>query len=314
MDTFSDKENSNILILSRDEEIKGYLKNLLEGEGFKVSQSPQEGALLSSLAQNQSDLLVLDMETINALDCCKKVRESFLLRHIPIIMLVNKEHTMDKMKGIYAGADDYLEKPVDPAELLIRIKASLWRAGRDLDANPLSKLPGNVSIIKELDLRIKSKQHFCVGYADLSKFKEYNDYYGFEAGDKAIKHCAEIISRSLLNFGSPGDFLGHIGGDDFIFICEWDSVSGICDKIISDFTKTIPTFYRKEDLEKGYIVVKDRSGKVTASPMMTIAIGVAANRFLQFSHVGEIIQIATELKNYAKTFSKSIYIIDRRKK
>jgi adenosylcobinamide amidohydrolase len=67
-------------------------------------------------------------------------------------------------------------------------------------------------------------------------------------------------------------------------------------------------------LEKGYIVAKDRSGKVTASPIMTISIGVATNRFLPFSHVGEIIQTATELKNYAKTFSKSTHIIDRRKK
>jgi len=305
----------NILILSTDNQVFEYINSLLEGEGYIVNSYNDTDSFLIALERKSPDLILLDIEgeNINGMELCKNIRSDFMLRHIPIILLVDKQHTIEKIKGIYAGADDYIEKPPHAGELLTRIKASLWRAKRDLDANPLTKLPGNASISKEFDKRISAQGAFCVAYADLDKFKEYNDYYGFVWGDKLIQHTASVIYNAIKELGEKSNFIGHIGGDDFIFITSPDSIENICKKIIYDFDMSIPSFYKEEDREKGYIVIKDRKGIVGEMPFITISMGVVTTRERKIIHSGQIIQIATELKSYCKTFPKSIYIMDRRR-
>ena len=306
-------EDYRILFLTGDDSLKDYLQTLLQGEGYQVEGCKEEKNITEILWEGKSNLLIIDFEHANAIEICKKVRANFTLHYIPIIVLINKEKTIEKIKCMYAGTDDYIEKPIQAAEILTRIKANLWRANRDLDANPLTKLPGNVTILKELEKRIKNKEIFCVAYVDLDKFKEYNDYYGFELGDKIIKYTAKILTDTLHELGTPNDFLGHIGGDDFLVITDWECVDEVCKRIVDDFDRSIPSFYTQDDLNKGYIIVKNREGKVTAIPMLTISIGVATNKKHAFTHVGQIIQIATELKTYAKSFPRSIYTFDRRR-
>ena len=306
---------ANILILNTDSKSSEYINSLLEGEGYIVNSYNDTDSFLIALEEKSFDLILIDMESknINGIELCKKIRSDFMLRHIPIMLFVEKQHTIEKIKGIYAGADDYIEKPPHAGELLTRVKASLWRAKRDLDANPLTKLPGNASISKELDKRISAQEIFCAAYADLDKFKEYNDYYGFAWGDKLIQHTASVIYNAIKELGEENDFIGHIGGDDFIFITSPDSIENICKKIIYDFDMSIPSFYKEEDREKGCIVIKDRKGIVNEMPFITISIGVVTTRERKIIHSGQIIQIATELKAYCKTFPKSIYIMDRRR-
>lgn len=304
---------ANILLLIYDAGLKNYTQSLLEGEGYRVYLCDNEDGVLKELADKKIDLLILDFSGVNTFEICKKIRANFSLRHIPIILLVEKEHTIEKIKGIYAGADDYAEKPLRAGEILPRIKANLWRAKRDLNANPLTKLPGNVSILKEIEKKIKDKAPFCVAYADLDKFKEHNDYHGFDWGDRVIKHTASLISGVLIELGTPHDFLGHIGGDDFIFITDWANIRKICEKIIEDFNKTITSFYKEEDLKRGYIITQNRRRKTVNVPILTISIGVATNEFRSLEHIGKVIQIITELKNCAKASPGSSYIIDRRK-
>ncbi|OPX30461.1 MAG: hypothetical protein B1H08_01605 [Candidatus Omnitrophica bacterium 4484_171] len=306
---------ANILILSTDSKSFEYINSLLEGEGYIVNSYNDADSFLIALEEKSFDLILIDMgnKNINGIELCKNIRSDFMLRHIPIILFVEKQHTIEKIKGIYAGADDYIEKPPHADELLTRVKASLWRAKRDLDANPLTKLPGNASISKELDKRISAQEAFCAAYADLDKFKEYNDYYGFGWGDKLIQHTASVIYNAIKELGGENDFIGHIGGDDFIFITSPESIENICKKIIYDFDISIPSFYKEEDRKKGYIVIKNRKGIVGEMPFITISIGVVTTRERKIIHSGQIIQIATELKSYCKTFPKSIYIMDRRR-
>jgi diguanylate cyclase (GGDEF)-like protein len=284
----------------------------MEGEGWTLTDVADENTVIETLIKSKFDLLLIDFETSGAIDICKQIRANFSLRYLPVMVLIEKTRTIEKIKTIYAGADDYIEKPVESGEILTRMKVNLWRASRDLDANPLTRLPGNVTILKEIKSRLNNSEEFCVAYADINKFKEYNDYYGFEWGDKVIQRTADIITAALRAMGTKNDFLGHIGGDDFIFVTDWASIKDVCEMIIENFDKTIPSFYKDEDLKRGYIIVKNREGKITASPVLSISIGIATNKMRPLKHVGEVVQIATELKAYAKTFSKSIYTIDRR--
>ena len=303
---------AHLLFLSYDPELKEFLRGLLKGEGYELDEAESEKSFFQTVKDRNKDLLLIDFEPIQTLDICKKIRSNFTLRHIPIILLVEHDHTIEKIKGIYAGADDYVGKPIQAGDLLTRIKSNLWRAKRDLDANPLTKLPGNVSILRDMEKRIKKNENFCIAYADLNKFKEYNDYYGFDWGDKIIKHTAEILAQTLMGLDSANNFLGHIGGDDFLFTTGPDYIEDICKTIIEKFDKTISIFYKTEDLHRGFIIVKNRTGKICSIPIMSIAIGVASSKNCQFTHVGKAIQVVSELKNFAKMDPKSAYVLDQR--
>lgn len=305
----------SILILVEDSPTQEFLSDLLKGEGYDATAARSQPEALEALSQKPFNLVILDFESphIKGMEFCKSIRRNFRLRHISLILLMDTKDPLDKIKGIYAGADDYVNKPIEAAELLARVKSSLVRITRDLDANPLTKLPGNVSLLKELEERTKSQLPMAVGYIDLSKFKEFNDRYGFEKGDEVIGHLAVIISKALESLGNSADFLGHIGGDDFLLITTPDCIEEVCKKIAEDFDKSIVSFYGQEDRDRGYIITKNRTGNLSKIPIMSLSIGVATNEYQKFSHIGEIIQIATDLKNYAKTLGKSIYVKDRRR-
>jgi len=302
----------NILLLSKNEELKKYLEGLLEGEGFDVFFS-DEKSFFDKVREKKINIILLDFETTPVIDICKEFRKKFTFYSTPVIVLINKECTIEKIKSVYAGADDYVEKPISSGELLTRIKASIWRIERSLDANSLTKLPGNNSILKEIARRLEAEERFAVGYADLDNFKEYNDYYGFSWGDKVIKFTAQIISDTVIKLAPENSFVGHIGGDDFVFILSPSKMEEVCKEIIRRFDEGIVSFYKEKDLKREYILVKNREGKVTSIPIMAISIGVTSTESRKFRHLGEIIQIITELKNYAKIFPQSNYIIDRRR-
>jgi diguanylate cyclase (GGDEF)-like protein len=195
--------------------------------------------------------------------------------------------------------------------LLARVRMILRRTSRDLDANPLTHLPGNVSIFEELQSRLNKQQPFSVCYIDLDKFKAYNDKYGFENGDKVIKESARLLLRAVQQNGNPDDFLGHIGGDDFVITTTEDKVDAICKEVIRQFDKLSPSFYNQEDRENGYIATKDRKGNMQKVPLLSVSIGVVTNA-KELRHVARIGEIGAEIKEGAKRLEKSNYIKDRR--
>lgn len=305
----------NILVVASDPQDQDLLTALLMGEGYDLKTCASQDEAFGLLTKEEFNLVITDFASpyINGIELCRHIRSNLKLRHISVILLMDTKNAMDKIRGIYAGADDYIEKPFEAGELLARVKASLVRMTRDLDANPLTKLPGNVSILKEIEERIKSKVPIAVGYLDLNKFKEFNDYYGFDRGDKAIHYTATTIINALQKIGNPSDFLGHIGGDDFIFITTPERVDEICRKILEDFDRDVSSFYEEEDIKRGYIITKNRAGQLCHIPPLSLSIGVTTNENKPLTHLGQVVQLGTELKNYAKTFEKSIYVKDRRK-
>jgi len=248
-----------ILIIDDEPDIRDVLKITLECEGFEVFEAKDGVEGLEKVHKTSPDLVILDykMPKMDGHEVCQILKRDILLRHMPIIMLTGKGETRDKVKGINAGADDYLVKPFEPQELVARIKMIVRRSTRDLDANPLSRLPGNVTIMNELEAAIRSEKLFAVCYLDLDKFKAFNDTYGFEHGDEVIRETARIILNAVHELGNREDFVGHIGGDDFVFLTTVDKAEAICKKIIDDFDKVAPTFYNQEDREQGYIIAKD---------------------------------------------------------
>ncbi len=303
-----------ILITDDDPDILDVIKITLETEGYEVLEAHDGQEAVAMIKKSTPDLLITDfkMPKMCGDEVCKILKQDILIQHMPIIMLTGKGEVTDKIYGINAGADDYMVKPFEPQELVARVKMVLRRTARDLDANPLTRLPGNVSIINELRIRINKDDPFAVCYVDLDKFKVFNDKYGFEKGDEVIKNTARILISSVQEKGTSQDFIGHIGGDDFVVVTTPDKVDELCKKIIADFNSMVPGLYNKEDVEKGYIIGKDRQKKIRKIPLLSISIGIVTNEKRKIDHVGEIGELGAELKEYAKSLPGSNYVKERR--
>ena len=136
--------DGNILLVIEDPEIQEFSSSLLQGEGYNIVIAQKGPEALELLSAYPFHLIILDFDNkeTKGIEFCKRIRGDFRLRHINIILLMDTKDPLTKIKGIYAGADDYIEKPIKADELLTRIRASLVRMNRDLDANPLTKFPG----------------------------------------------------------------------------------------------------------------------------------------------------------------------------
>jgi len=304
-----------ILTIDDDPDILDVLELTLS-EQYEVLQANNGDEGLRMLQQKNPDLIICDymMPIMNGREFCKALKKDILLRHIPIIMLTGKGEVHDRVGGIEAGADDYIVKPFDPSELLARIRMILKRTESSLDANPLSHLPGNTSIMEEFQRHIDSNEMFAVGYADLDKFKAYNDVYGFEKGDEVIRETARILIQVVREVGGPSAFVGHVGGDDFVFIMDDKLIDAASKKVVDNFDKKIPTFYSKKDYEAGYISGKDRKGNEEKFGLLAISIGIVSNASHEIAHVAQISEIAAELKKYAKSVDGSNFVRDKRQK
>lgn len=181
-------------------------------------------------------------------------------------------------------------------------------------ANPLTGLPGNEFILRTINDMLAHSVHFDVCYIDIDNFKPYNDRHGFEMGDKVIKYLGEVTEKIVEKIvkHDPTSFVGHIGGDDFIFITRPKNSVKVCGDIIAKFTKNLSVFHTKEECASGYYTSKNRQGKIKQFPLLSLSIGVVSTEIHQVESTAEISSLATDLKKQAKAIEGSVVIKDRR--
>jgi len=211
-----------------------------------------------------------------------------------------------------AGADEVIRENTSAAEAITRLTAMLRRSDRDLVVHPSTRLPGAVEIEAEITRRLNEGKLFATCYADLDHFKEFNDRYSYHEGDRVIRILAKILHDVVKGLCLDEGFVGHIGGDDFIFIIPLGSVNEACSEIVEVFDTLIPYQYSEQDRRAGYFFGKDRRGQLHRVPLMTVSIGVVTNERRHFTHAAQVSELATEMKSYAKTLPGSVFSIDRR--
>lgn len=303
-----------ILAVDDEPDILRLTQYLLESWGYEVATASNGREAIDVARIELPDLVLMDvnMEEMNGFEACEHLKSDYATSFIPVIMLTSQDQIHNKVIGLDKGADDYVIKTVDPLELKARIEMVIRRTQEQSNANPLTKLPGNVVIERVVRQRLTSGNLFAVCYADLDNFKAYNDKYGYEAGDRVIQHTARLLMQAVRQAGNPDDFVGHIGGDDFVLVTTPDRDDAICSEIVSVFDKTIPEFYDEEDRESQCIQVENRSGVMERFPIMSITIAVVSNVSDRFETSHVIAERAAELKKYLKRFQGSNYLSERR--
>ena len=177
-----------------------------------------------------------------------------------------------------------------------------------LDASPLTGLPGNLAIEKEIEKRFSEKKLFTLCHVDLDNFKPFADKYGYAWGSEVIKEVAHILTNHLRITEHEGDFVGHVGGDDFIIISEPERTEQLCQKIVDEFDLRIMRFYSEKDRQKEFIMGKDRQGNQQKFPLITVTIAIVTDDGTHFQGPLDMAKKAAELKEYAKTLPGSNYV------
>ena len=246
-----------------------------------------------------------------AVSLCHTLKQDAFSGIVPVVLLAPANRDDIVLSGLEAGADEVITESMEPREQVLRLRMMLHRADRDVSVHPTTRLPGTVQIERDIGDRMRRGETFAVCYADLDHFKEFNDRYGYNEGDRVIRMLARIL-RDLVKGHSHDGFIGHIGGDDFIFNISLDHMTVCCEEIIELFDELIAYQYTEEDRRAGYFLGRDRRGNILWVPLMTLSIGVVTNERRHFTHAAQVSELATEMKSYAKTLSGSVYSVDRR--
>jgi len=254
-----------------------------------------------------------DNTALTALEICQKIRADEDNSITPILITSSVQDHDYRMEILRLSVQYYLIKPIENDYFYITIKNMIDFVTTNRRVSPLTGLPGNVQIQAEIKKRILNKEEFAVVYLDLDNFKAYNDVYGFSNGDEVIKFTAKTIVKYVHEIPEGDNFVGHIGGDDFVAIISKYDYERLCQDIIKEFDELIPEYYTEEDVERGFVEVANRRGVIEQFPLVSISIGVVEVEGKKKISPLEIGEVSAQVKHKAKEVLGSTYVINRRK-
>lgn len=306
-----------ILLIDDDEGVHTVLRRAFGAPPNRlISAYGGPGGLFLAAAE-KPDVIVLDvnMPEQDGREVLKELRGDIRTRSVPVVMLTGNGDLPDKLAGFELGADDYMSKPFALTELKARVESLCRRRNRDLSANPLTGLPGAPVIEEEVSRRIRKGIPFVFFYVDIDHFKPFNDLYGYVKGDRVIRETAELLSDTLAAFDGARNFVGHIGGDDFVAIASPENAEAAAAEVARRFDARVPGYYSAADGARGYVVCLDRQGQEKRFPLVSLSIALVTSETRRLEHYAKVADVAAEIKRYLKGRPDrrgSAYLKDRR--
>jgi len=296
------------------EPVPDLVRRWAEGKSFPLEIHADPAQVESIVLRGHPCLLFIDADRMGALglELVRRIKIDPFTAIVPALVLAGSHDAKEIQSWFAAGADEILTGLFPLAEQKARLDGLLVRTQRDVSVHPSTRMPGTTEIEREIRRRLEGTQEFAVCYADLDHFKEYNDRYSYYDGDRVIYILSRILHDVVKGLLGGRGFVGHIGGDDFIFIIPAQDISLVCGEVLSVFDVLVPFQYNEQDRRAGYYFGKDRRGQLHRVPLMTLSVGIVTNRHRVFAHPAEVSELATEMKSYAKTLPGSVYVVDRR--
>jgi diguanylate cyclase (GGDEF)-like protein len=298
---------ANILVVKDNRLITTLLRSALESDGYKITVVLDgEGAVQFALRETPH-LIILD-DTLTGVDGCeltRRLRSHPKSMHIPIIVLSEQVELAIKVRAFEVGVDDYITKPCHYDELLARVRVQLRRMTQRV-LSPLTGLPGGLQVEQAVKYSLSRLDPWSVLYLDLDNFKAFNDVYGFLAGNDLIRLVGHICRYIVREYGNVDDFVGHIGGDDFVVMTTPDRAKTLRVRIHVSYKEESMVHYRPEDRERGYISGVDRKGRPYQFPLVSLSIGEVSNQLRQPHSIQEMSYLMAEAKYLAKQSTSNI--------
>ncbi|MGH7477621.1 MAG: GGDEF domain-containing response regulator [Longimicrobiales bacterium] len=293
--------------------VPGPIARLAVERGLRVDRHGTPESVLAAVNRSYPAAVIIDLPPDGrGVELCRELKRDAFTAIVPVIFCIAGGEEQLLLQAMEAGADEVIQDTASEREQALRFRRTMDRASRDVGVHPGTRLPGTVQIERDITERIGTGELFACCYADLDHFKEFNDRYGYNQGDRVIRLLSRIL-RDIVKGYAPTAFIGHIGGDDFIFNTPLDVMAQTCKEIIDIFDTLIPYQYSDQDRRAGYFLGKDRRGQLHRVPLMSLSIGVVTNQYRVFTHPGRVSELVSEMKTYAKSLAGSVYAVDRRR-
>jgi DNA-binding response OmpR family regulator len=291
-----------ILVVEDDFDISNMLRIYFGGQGYTVEVASRGGDALAATQRQAPNLIVLDINLpdISGYDVCRKLRTTTRTRHIPIIFLTQKDERSDKIIGLESGADDYITKPFDIEELKLRVKNAIDSAERSRKVDAISNLPGGSLIEDYLRELMRNPRTWTYIDMKISNFEMFSDVYGWTAADEVIRFTAFLLGELVEQHGTPDDYIGHPGRDNFIIITHAEDPNTLIDKVKETFTEKVKQHYSFIDRERGYMLVPDAATEKQVD-LMNMTMGSVSTKTHQFSDIREITEMAADNRRRGQT-------------
>lgn len=286
----------------------------LADAGFGVVDARNAGEVFEAIHVSVPACILVPFREspASAVELIRELKSDHAYGHLPLVLILD-EAQVPTMAWDEILADDYVLATDSAEKVGARIRLCVERAARELDANPLTGLPGNLTIMREADRRIAKGVPFSMGYIDLDNFKPFNDKYGFSRGDEVLRMTARLVVNAVHDLRNPDTYVGHVGGDDFIFLSPCEVAEAAAEGITKRFDLVVPSFYDEDDRRSKKIVSLDRQGNKREFPLMGCSIAIVDTSASAVRHVGELSARAAEVKKAAKRIEGSSYLVDRRR-
>lgn len=290
-----------LLIVEDDFDIATMLQIYFGSLGYEADLAPRGLEALEKTRQKMPHLIVLDimLPDIDGYEVCRSLRTQNRTSHIPIIFLTQKDERSDKLQGLEMGADDYVTKPFDIEELRLRVQNAIARSERERLTDPRTNLPTG-RLIEEQLRQIIRKEGWAMLDIRLNHFEPFKEAYGFVASDDVLRFTGMLIGEVLDELGSVNDFIGHIGGDNFMVITAEENAIGVRHRLTTRFNEEVLTYYNFKDRQQGYIQISGDTVPEVKSPLMDLSVGVVSPNEYQFADIREITELAAEARRLDK--------------
>ena len=284
-----------LLIVEDDVDINTMLRIFFGSQGYDVDTAFRGMEALEKTRQVMPHLIVLDimLPDIDGYEVCSNLRKNARTSHIPVIFLTQKDERSDKLKGLELGADNYITKPFDIEELKLYVQNSLARSERESLTDPQSGLPAGRLIEDQLRRIIRLKDWSFLDIK-INFFDAFKDVYGFIAANDVLRFTAMLLGEVVDKYGTPSDFIGHAGGENFVIISAPAVAQQVAQVVKTRFESEVQTHYNFMDRQQGFILAPDETGKMEKMPMMTISSGMVSPATHSFADIREITELAAE--------------------
>lgn len=290
-----------ILVVEDDFDISNMLQLYFKSQGYEVFVAPRGGVALDLTRQKLPNVIVLDimLPDIDGYEVCRRLRTNLRTNHIPIIFLTQKDERSDKIHGLELGADDYITKPFDVEELRLRVRNTIKSAEIASLTSPSTGLASG-RLIEQQIRDLMHREDWGIVYIGIKGLDDFNEAYGFVAGEEVLRFTGMLLGDVIDEKGTPDDFIGHIGGDDFLIITRKDLIDAMQTEIVTRFDANVGTHYDFMTRMQGYLVLKNDDGEDVQSPLMTLQLGGLTADEGPFTDIREITEAAAEARRRKK--------------
>lgn len=292
--------DGRILVVEDDFDISNMLQLYFKSQGYEVFVAPRGGVALEMTRQRMPNVIVLDimLPDIDGYEVCRLLRTNLRTSHIPIIFLTQKDERSDKIHGLELGADDYITKPFDVEELRLRVRNTIKSAEVAALTSPSTGLASGRLIEQQLR-ELMRKDDWGILYIGISGLDAFSEFYGFVAGEEVLRFTGMLLNQVIEEMGTPDDFIGHIGGDDFIVVTRKELITPLRDETVKRFAESVGTHYDFMTRTQGYLVIQNDQGEEIHAPLMSLQVGGLSADHGPFTDIREITEAAAEARRAA---------------